>query len=123
MKHQRNRGVSFSNPMGWLRSALTRDYGFSKWDTDVLKGKELATKVAQRAKLEQRQRECKILETEKLRKQSENMKAKLTPAEQEDLRKKALEQITKMPGVKKEWVTEILIQSEENQILREKMAG
>ena len=123
MKRQRNRGVSFSNPMGWLRSALSRDYGFSKWDTEVLKGKERANKVSERAKLEQRQRECEIRETEKLRKQSEDMKAKLTTTDREDLRKKAIEQITKMDGVTKEWVTEILIQSEENQILRERMAG
>ena len=123
MKRQRNRGVIFSNPMGWLRSALSRDYGFSKWDTEVLKGKKRANKASERAKLEQRQRECEIRETEKLRKQSEDMKAKLTTTDREDLRKKALEQITKMPGVKKEWVTEILIQSEENQILRERMAG
>jgi len=39
------------------------------------------------------------------------------------LRKKAIEQIAKMDGVKKEWVTEALIQSVEDRILREKMAG
>ncbi len=123
MKRQRNRGVSFSSPLGWLRSALSRDYGFCSWDTEVLKGKERANKASERAKLEQSQRECEIRETEKLRKQSEDMKAKLTTTDREDLRKKAIEQITKMDGVTKEWVTEILIQSEENQILRERMAG
>ncbi|MCK4828263.1 replication protein [bacterium] len=123
MKFQRNRGLSFSSPLGWLRSALSRDYGFCSWDTEVLKGTKRADKASERAKLEQRQRECEIRETEKLRKQSEDMKAKLTTTDREDLRKKAIEQITKIPGVTKEWVTEILIQSEENQILRERMAG
>ncbi len=122
MKCQRNRGVSFSNPLGWLRSALNRDYGFCKWDTEVLKGKERANKASERSKLEQRQRECEIRETEKLRKNAEDMKAKITPADREDLRNKALEQITKMDGVKTQWITETLIQSVENQILRERTA-
>ena len=121
MKCQRNRGVSFSNPLGWLRSALSRDYGFCNWDKEVLKGKERANKAAERSKLEQRQRECEIRETEKLRQNAVDMKAKITPGDREDLRKKAIELITKMDGVKTQWVTETLIQSVENQILRERM--
>ncbi len=88
----------------------------------MLKGKERANKASERAKLEQKQRDCEIRETEKLRKNAEDVKAKITPADREDLRKKALEQITKMDGVKTQWVTETLIQSVENQILRERTA-
>ncbi len=99
MKFQRNRGASFSNPLGWLRSALSRDYGFCRWDTEVLKGKKRANKASERSNLEQRQRECEIRETEKLRKNAEDVKVNVLPGDREEMSKKAIERSTKIDEI------------------------
>ncbi len=119
MKCQRNRGVSFSNPLGWLRSALSRDYEFCRWDTEARKGKERANKASERSKLEQTQRECEIWKTEELQKEAKKMKTQLTPEDREKLRQEAINQILSMEGMTRNWINEPLIESIENQILRD----
>ncbi len=122
MRCQRSRGVTFSNPLGWLRSALSRNYRYSSWDADVTKAKEKAKKATERLKLEQIEREHEIHEAERLKNEAEKMKAQLTPEDREDLRKAAIEHIRGM-GIAENWMNEPLIESVENQILRERMAG
>ena len=119
MKFQRSRGVKFSNPLGWLRSGLMRDYGFCKWDSEVMKAKERARKELERSRLEQMQRECEIQEAERSRDKVEKMKAQLVPKDREDLRKAAIEHISEM-GISSNWINEPLIESIENQIVRER---
>lgn len=52
LRRQLLRGVSFSNPMGWLRSALTGDYQYSATDTAKAKGVELAKQERERSQRE-----------------------------------------------------------------------
>ena len=55
---------------------------------------------------------------EKEREEIEAFKEKLEPKEREKLRQRALEEISKMGGVKQEFITEILIRAKENEILK-----
>ncbi len=119
MKLQRSRGVTFSNPLGWLRSALSKNYRYSSWDADVTKAKERARRESERSKLEQVQRESEIREAEKLKDEAEKMKTQLAPEDRGNLRKAAIEKISGM-GVASNWINEPLIESVENEILREK---
>ncbi len=121
LKFQRNRGVKFSNPLGWLRSALARDYRYSRWDCDVMKAKERAEKESERSKLEQAQREREIREMERLREEAGEIKNQLVPEDREDLRRTAIEQLLGMDGMTQQWINEPLIESVENKILRERV--
>ena len=64
MKFQTGRGVKFSNPFGWLRVALTRNFQYSRWDSEVMKAKERAKRASERSRLEterQRRERAEIL--------------------------------------------------------------
>ncbi len=113
MKFQLNRGVKFSNPLGWLRNALTKGYGLCKRDTEVLKAEEGARREIERSKLERMRREREIREMERLRNKAEVMKNRLAPKDRENLRKVAIDQIREMEGISREWINEPLIQSVE----------
>jgi hypothetical protein len=123
MKFQRHRGVEFSNPLGWLRSALMNDYGFSKWDIDVIKAKERARRAAELSRLEQMRRDRERQNLECLKQEAEAIKAQFTPEDRAALRKKALDQILSMEGMTEEWINEPLVRSVENRILREGTFG
>lgn len=55
---------------------------------------------------------------EKERAEIEAFKEKMEPEERERLRQKALEEINKMEGIKKDFITEVLIRAKENEILK-----
>ena len=73
-------------------------------------------KMASEKREEERQNEAELLELKK-------HKGKLTKGKRANLRKKALDAIEKMEGVKKEFITEILIEAEENRILKSELKG
>jgi hypothetical protein len=123
MRFQINRGIEFSNPLGWLRSALTKDYAYSQWDAEVVRGKERARRISEQSRREQMQKERKIQEMEHLREEAETVKAQLTLQDRERLRKRAIDQILAIEGMTKEWINDPLIESVENQILREDIPG
>ena len=49
-------------------------------------------------------------------------KEKLSEEKRAELRKRAVDEIKKMEGIKKEFVTEILIEAEENKILKSELS-
>ena len=55
---------------------------------------------------------------EKERDELETFKEKLEPKEREKLRQRAIEEINKIEGIKQDFITEVLIRSKENEILK-----
>lgn len=52
LNRQRARGVKFTNPWGWLRSALSRDYQHNQYDRHVLEAKERSKRAIERSQRE-----------------------------------------------------------------------
>ena len=51
-RFQIKRGIKFTNPLGWLRDALTRDYQPAKFDGQVLQAHEKARRQRERQERE-----------------------------------------------------------------------
>ena len=63
-----------------------------------------------------------IQDEEKLKDKAEKIESQLPPKNREGLRRAAIEQISVM-GIESNWVNEPLIESVENEIIRERMIG
>jgi len=57
-KFQAQRGVKFSNPLGWFRNALTRDYQPAKFDSQVLQARENARRQIEKSDREKVEKEA-----------------------------------------------------------------
>ena len=57
LRRQLLRGVSFSNPLGWLRCALAGDYQYSTTDTAKIRADELAEQERERFQQESAERQ------------------------------------------------------------------
>lgn len=69
-RFQTARGVKFSNPLGWFRNALAKDYQPSKFDSQVLKAHENSRRQSEKAEREKVEREAERQKHEKYREQN-----------------------------------------------------
>jgi hypothetical protein len=72
----------------------------------------------ERLKAQQEEKEKKLVEVqEKIKEHKES----LSESQKVELREKALEEIRKTKGIREEFITEILIEAKENEILKERI--
>lgn len=121
MKRQLSRGQKIRNPLGWLNSAQRGNWDFSQNDKIKMRSDEFYRKQSEayRKKLEEDRIEDEAQAAESA--YFKAIKAKMDPKAKAKLREDALKQIDEL-GIKPDWVTEELIISIENQILRSRAA-
>ncbi len=105
------------NPGGLLRDALKRDYAPPKKVVRRQKAKQATEKAEKQKKVEEEMRRQEEELRQKLSKQKEKMGKKKCA----DLREQALKAIRDTEGIKEEFITDVLIEAKENEILKEEM--
>ena len=105
------------NPGGLLTDALKRDY----LPPQKVARKREAEEVVKKRMQEQLVEQELIVQEEEVRKRVSEDKAKMSPKERVALKEKALEEIRNTEGIKEEFVTDILIEAKENEILMAEM--
>ncbi len=110
-------GRRMENAGGLLTDALKKDY---RPPQNVVR-KHRAEELAKKREKEELVKQELLKQEENIRERISAEKAKLGPKQQEKLRRRALHEIGNMEGIKEEFVTKILIEAKENEILRTEM--
>lgn len=108
------------NEAAILYDSINDNWNVPKSYIEAEKEKEREARRLEReriARLEQEERD----RAEQERVELEAYKETLDPEERARLRERALEEIRNMQGIKEEFITEVLIEHQENEILREEM--
>lgn len=109
-------GKEVKNPGGLLREALREDYTTPTKQEEHKKSETAEEQAKQKAVDEELRRQ-----EEELRQKLLEQKAKMTEKERNALREQALEEIRSMDNIKEEFITEMLIEAKENEILKREM--
>lgn len=107
------------NPGGLLRDALRKDYTPPKKVARRQKAKKAAAEQEKQKKVEEEMRR----QEEELRQKLVKQKEKMGKKERSTLREQALVAIRKTDGIKEEFISEVLIDAKENEILQEEIGS
>ena len=110
-------GKEMDNPGGLLTDALKKDYSPPKRMVRKQKARVASRKKEKEQKVEEELRK----QQEELREQLNAEKKKLGTKKRKELRDRALEAIHSTDGIKEDFISDALIASEENKILKEEM--
>jgi len=123
MRFQRSRGVKFTNPLGWLNSALQRDYQPSERDQKKAKADKFFKDEAKRNCEKQKQTEQRSAREQKENADFAAVKSKMESGARTKLREKATSEIRETPGMVPGFMNPIVIDLKENEILRRDLAS
>jgi len=105
------------NPAGFLRKSIEENYQPPEEYRSHRERESKRLKQEKLAQLEQQERDKAKQEKQKI----DAYKATLDPEARSKLREKALDEISKTEGIKREFITDILIEHYENEILKLEM--